>query len=511
MRRMLRIAGWTLAGLAVLFAAAVWYASTRVTIRGPALHAIARVGGTQPDAQRLAGVRLAPGFTLGVYAEGLGRPRVLRFTPEGDLLVSVTREGKVLLLARDADGDGRADGVRALLEGLDRPHGLDLAGGWLYVAETGAVRRVRFDASARALRGELETVATIPGGGMHYTRTLRVGPDGALYVTAGSSCNVCIEKDPRATMLRIEPDSGKVEVYAEGLRNTVGFDWQPGTGALYGVDNGRDLLGDDFPPDELNRIERSGFYGWPFWHGENVPDPQWGNDPAAKGRTPTPPAYGFGAHVAALSINFFDPDRAPPGFQNAALVGQHGSWNRSELAGYRVSSLHWEAGGRIVERDFAVGFVQDGKGIGRPVDALPGPDRAAYVSDDYAGAVYRIAWDPERAAPGPVFEPPRAPGPHQAAVRATTGAGDPLARLNAAQRREPLLVRGAELYQVHDCASCHDRSQPGGAQPLDGVGTRLGQDEIEALLETPPASMPAPPVNAEGRAALGAYVRAAFR
>jgi glucose/arabinose dehydrogenase len=510
MRRMLRIAGWTLAVLGVLLAGLAWYASTRITIRGPALHAIAGVGGTQPDAQRLAGVRVPPGFTLGVYAQGLGRVRVLRFTPAGDLLVSATREGKVLLLERDADGDGRADGVRTLLEGLDRPHGLDLAGGWLYVAETGAVRRVRFDAGARALRGELETVATIPGGGMHFTRTLRVGPDGALYVTAGSSCNVCIEKDPRATMLRIEPERGMTEIYADGLRNTVGFDWQPGTGALYGVDNGRDLLGDDFPPDELNRIERGGFYGWPFWHGDNVPDPQWGDDAAAVGRKPIPPAYGFGAHVAALSVNFFDPDRAPPGFENAALVGQHGSWNRSVLSGYRVSSLHWEADGRIVERDFAVGFVQDGKVSGRPVDALPGPDGAAYVSDDYAGAVYRIAWDPERAAPGPVFAPPRAPGPNQAAVRTAPDGDDPLVRLDEAQRREPLLVRGAELYHVHGCATCHTPGQTGSAQPLAGAGARLTQAQIEALLETPPASMPAPPVNAEGRAALAAYLRAAF-
>lgn len=509
MRRMPRITAWTLVVVLTVLAGVVWYASTRVTIRGPALHAIAGVGGTQPAAQRLAGLQLAPGFTLSVYAQDLGRPRVLRFTPAGDLLVSGTREGRILLLERDADGDGQADGVRTLLEGLDRPHGLDLADGWLYFAETGAVRRVRFDAAARAIQGAPETVAALTGGGMHFTRTLRVGPDGALYVTAGSSCNVCIEKDPRAAMLRIEPDGGAVEVYAEGLRNTVGFDWQPGSGALYGVDNGRDLQGDDFPPDELNRIVRGGFYGWPFWHGDNVPDPQWGDHPAAARREPIPPAYAFGAHVAALSVNFFDPARAPRGFEQAAVVGQHGSWNRSVLSGYRVSSLHWEADGRIVERDFAVGFVQDGEVIGRPVDALPGPDGAVYASDDYAGAVYRIAWDAERAAPGPVFVPPRAPGPHQAAVQAVDTPADPLTRLTDAQRGEPRLVRGAELYQVHDCANCHGR--PGGARPLEGVGSRLGEAEIAALLAAPPASMPAPPVNEEARAALAAYVAAAFR
>ncbi len=400
--------------LVALLTLVLWYLGTQVTVRGPVLHALAGIGGVQPTSAHLAGLRMAPGFSASVYAEGVGPARVLRFTDTGDLLVSVTRAGKILLVERDANGDGRADGVHTLLDGLDRPHGMDLADGWLYFAQTGAVRRVRFDAAARAVSGVPQTVATLAAaGGGHFTRTLRVGPDGALYVSAGSSCNVCIETTPRAAILRVDPATGLATPYAEGLRNTVGFDWQPGTGALYGVDNGRDLLGDDFPPDELNRIVAGGFYGWPFWHGNNVPDPEFGTHPAAAGRTPIAPAYAFGAHVAALSINFFDPRHAPPGFERAALVGQHGSWNRSVLSGYRVSSLHWSADGAITERDFAVGFAPAGKVMGRPVDALPGPDDAVYVSDDYAGAIYRIAWDPARAGPGPVFVPPRAPGPHQ--------------------------------------------------------------------------------------------------
>ncbi|GAB4354195.1 MAG: sorbosone dehydrogenase family protein [Immundisolibacter sp.] len=406
-RRALRLGVVVSAGFAALAVVAVGYLRTEVTVRDPVPHAVAGLGAAPSSDAVLGRLHLAPGFRATVYAQRLGPARVLRFTAGGDLLVSITRQGRVLLLERDADGDGRADGVRTLLNGLDRPHGIDVAGGWLYVAETGAVRRVRFDAAARAVGGELHTVATLPAGGMHFTRTLRVGPDGALYVSVGSSCNVCVETDARAALLRVDPTSGEVRRYAEGLRNTVGFDWQPGTGDLYGVDNGRDLLGDDYPPDELNRLVEGGFYGWPFWHADNRPDPEYGDHPAAAGRRPRAPAYAFGAHVAALSINFFPPDRSPPGFENAALVGQHGSWNRSELAGYRVSSLHWAADGRITERDFMVGFATDGQVSGRPVDALPGPDGAVYVSDDYAGAVYRVTWDAREAAPGPVFEPPR--------------------------------------------------------------------------------------------------------
>jgi glucose/arabinose dehydrogenase len=396
--------------------------------------------------------------------------------------------------------------VRTLLEGLDRPHGIDLADGWLYVAETGAVRRVRFDAAARAVSGPLEQVATLAGGGMHFTRTLRVGPDGALYVTAGSSCNVCIETTPRAAMLRIDPATGAVTPYAEGLRNTVGFDWQPGTGAIYGVDNGRDLLGDNYPPDELNRIVAGGFYGWPFWHADNVPDPEFGTHPAAAGRQPIAPAYAFGAHVAALSINFFAPDRAPPGFERAALVGQHGSWNRSELSGYRVSSLHWAADGRVTERDFAVGFVQEGTVTGRPVDALPGPDRAVYVSDDYAGAIYRIAWDPATAAPGPVFVPPAA-GPHQAGS-ALSPAASALGRLDPAQRADATLAKGAALFDRHACAACHRAGAAG--MRLAALGSRYAPAALGALLASPPASMPAPAVDDADRRALAAYLRAAY-
>lgn len=231
----------------------------------------------------------------------------------------------------------------------------------------------------------------LPAGGGHWTRTIKKGPDGWLYVAAGSSCNVCIERHRfRAAMIRFRP-GGKPELFATGLRNTVGFDWQPATGALYGVDNGRDWLGDDFPPDELNRIEKGKFYGWPLFNGDNVPDPDFGTRADAATADPVPPAYAFNAHVAPLSIVFLEHARTSA-YDGAALVAQHGSWNRSTKIGYRVVSLHWAGDGTITLKPFIEGFERKGRVSGRPVDVIEAEDGTIYVSDDFAGAVYRVTY-----------------------------------------------------------------------------------------------------------------------
>ena len=183
-----------------------------------------------------------------------------------ELLASTPREGKVWILSPDVDGDGRVDSWTPLLEGLNRPHGLDLHQNRLYVAEGDGVGRVPIDAHTGRLLGSYERVVNdLPAGGNHWSRTVRFGPDGWMYVSIGSSCNVCVESDSRrAAMLRFQPDGSSPELFATGLRNSVGFDWQPDTNALYATDNGRDLLGDDFPPCELNLVRQGGFYGWPI-------------------------------------------------------------------------------------------------------------------------------------------------------------------------------------------------------------------------------------------------------
>jgi glucose/arabinose dehydrogenase len=386
-----------LAVTALLVVAAIWacreFLPERFAVNAPVVGTL--LGATPPPKSELQKrMKLPPGFELGVFAEGLSNPRFLRFTATGDLLVSSPREGAVFLLERDENGDGRADGVRKLLGGLDKPHGLEFDGDWLYVAETGAVKRVRYDAAARATSGAVETVlAGLPTGGNHWTKTIGKGPDGWMYVSMGSTCNVCIEADPRrATIGRFKKGNADYETVATGLRNSVGFDWRPADGALYATDNGRDLLGDDIPPCELNRIEPGKFYGWPFVLGSGALDPDFGARGGDKIAAAVPPVHAFGAHTAPLGIRFYRGRAFPERYRGQAFVALHGSWNRTKKSGYKVVLLVWHEDGSIAESDFLTGFEVDEDVIGRPVDVLDGPDGALYVSDDFAGAVYRIGY-----------------------------------------------------------------------------------------------------------------------
>jgi glucose/arabinose dehydrogenase len=490
-------AGAILAGVAG-FAACQWLLPERFAVNAPLSHLILGRGVGAPPAEAL-GTRIRPpeGLAVGLFAEEVANARLLRFTPNGDLLVSQPRAGTVLLLERDADGDGRSDGRREILRDLDRPHGLDLHDGWLYVAEGGAIGRVRFDAAARATAGDYARLVTgLPEGGNHWSRTVRVGPDGLLYVAVGSSCNVCEERDPRrAALLRYRLDGSGEEIFATGLRNSVGLDWRPATGELYATDNGRDLLGDDFPPCELNRLEAGGFYGWPYANGQNVPDPDLGQGLEDRIRSAIPPVHGFGAHQAPLGIAFVRGEAAPEELRGAALVALHGSWNRTRKAGYKVVSLHWNADGKIEEREFLVGFEQDGDVIGRPVDVAEGPDGAIYVSDDYAGAVYRVssARAGGKAAPAAA---PAAPAP------------DPLAALPAAER-ERRAARGRELYEALACAGCHEpaRAAPGVVpRPLSELGRRYPLAELVRFLAAPTPPMPPVALDEDQRRDLAVFL-----
>ena len=358
------------------------------------------LGHGQASANELsAHVRLPPGFQVNVYADDVPNARELRLTHRGDLLVATPNRDQVLLLLRDANNDGRHDGKRVLLDKLNAPNGMDFytdatQQDWLYVAEQNAIGRIRFDHNAGKTIGSYERVVSdLPGGGNHWKKSLRFGADGFMYVSIGSSCNACVENDTRrATLMRYQPDGSNEEIYASGLRNSEGFDWSPRDGALYATDNGRDLLGDDFPPCELNRIEPGRFYGWPFANGNRVPDPDNGAGHADEIALSLPPAHAFRAHNAPLGIAFLRSTRVPEGYRNAALVALHGSWNRSIKDGYKVVSLHWQTDGRIEERDFMAGFLQDDKTIGRPAEIVEASNGDIYISDDYAGAIYRVSY-----------------------------------------------------------------------------------------------------------------------
>jgi glucose/arabinose dehydrogenase len=448
-------------------------------------------------------LRVPAGFAVNTYASDVANARFLRFTEAGDLLVSAPRQGTVFLLERDRGGDGTADGRRALLTDLNRPHGIALHDGWLYVAETDAVLRVRFDAPTGTVRGTPERIVTgLPGGGNHWTRTIDVGPDGKLYVAVGSSCNVCEEADRRrAAIVRYDLDGKNETVYATGLRNSVGFDWQPGTGDLYATDNGRDMLGDDFPPCELNRVVEGGDYGWPYANGDRVPDPDFGAAHPERVTASRPPVHGFGAHTAPLGMTFYDGTTFPAPYRGAIFAALHGSWNRSTKSGYEVVTVHLDGQGGAREEPFMTGFKVGEKVYGRPVDVAVGPDGALYVSDDFTGSIYRVQYGAAAPLPG------GASGTR--ASRAGQGAAaDPLAGVSVDERRQAAAT-GAELWQSSGCAACHVASQGASAptyRPLGGLTTKYSIDALATFLRAPQPPMPAYPFPDEQRRALAIWL-----
>jgi len=371
----------------------VWLGPVAISDKGMLLNTLIDRGIAAPAQDTIQKqLHAPPGFKLSLFASGLQGARFMRVTSQGDLLVSLPRAGQVVWLERDHNGDGHADSRHVLIEKLNRPHGLDIQDDWLYVGENDAVGRVHLDATQNKPDGNYERIVTgLTGNGNHWTKTVRIGPDGDLYLTQGSTCNVCIEQDSRrAAMLRFKPDGTDGQVIATGLRNSVGFDWAPWDGTLYATENGRDLLGDDTPNEELNRIRPGSFYGWPYVHGFGIVDPQYGKEnPQAIARS-IAPAHGFHAHNAPLGIRFLK--NPAPGYERSALVALHGSWNRSKPDGYKVVSLHWSEKEEIEERDFLTGFLTDKGTIGRPVDVTEDDEGAIYVSDDYAGVIYRVSY-----------------------------------------------------------------------------------------------------------------------
>ena len=487
------------------FAACHWLLPERFAVNAPIAHLLFQRGVDAPPAATVAErLRVPEGFTIRQFFTGLPNARFLRPTPAGDLLVSVPRTGTVHLLERDADGDGRADarshparGPREAARPRPRP-GLALRGG----DERDRSDPLRSRHAPDQRRATSASSPACPRSGNHWTRTLRVGPDGWLYVSVGSSCNVCEEKDP-ASSRHAAPAAGRQSdrrSSPRGLRNPVGFDWRPATGELFATDNGRDLLGDDFPPCELNRITQGGFYGWPYANGENVPDPDFGAGHEAQIAKALPPVHGFRAHNAPLGIVFLRRPPAGDAYHGAALVALHGSWNRTQKDGYKVVSLHWSADGKIEERDFATGFEAGGDVIGRPVDVAEGPDGAIYVSDDYAGVIYRVmrAEASARAGSAPAAAAPQ--------VRA-----DPLAALGAGRARRAGAQRTGALG-ANRCAGCHEAAaaDPGVVVlPLRDLAARHSIETLAALLETPTPPMPVFALGAQERRALAVYLLSA--
>jgi len=333
-------------------------------------------------------IHLPKGFSISVYAEGIKGARSLALGEKGIVYVGSRREGKVYALS-DADGDGRAETVSVIARGLKSPNGVAVRHGRLYVAEISRILRFNEDLS------DYEVVTdALPTESHHGWKFIRFGPDGMLYVPVGAPCNICLrDDDPRyASILRMDPDTGKTTVYASGVRNTVGFDWRPGTTELWFTDNGRDWLGDDAPPDELNKADRAGLhFGYPFCHGGTISDPEFGDSrPCGEFKTPE---RNFGAHTASLGIRFYTGSMFPKGYSGDAFVAQHGSWNRSVPIGYRIVRVMVRGGKAVNHEVFADGWLQGRRAWGRPVDILVLPDGSMLVSDDRGDAVYRIVYE----------------------------------------------------------------------------------------------------------------------
>jgi glucose/arabinose dehydrogenase len=337
-------------------------------------------------------IKLPPGFRIEIYASGVPNARSMTLSPGGTLFVGTRSEGNVYAIV-DRNGDQKADEVITIARGLNMPNGVAFRDGALYVAEVNRV--LRYDNIEAHLKDPPKPVVvnnSFPSDRHHGWKFIRFGPDGWLYVPVGAPCNICERNPDRyAVIMRLRPDGSGLETFARGIRNTVGFDWHPETGELWFTDNGRDWMGDDQPPDELNRAPRPGLhFGYPYCHGGTLSDPEFGGKHACSEFTP--PVQNLGPHVAALGMRFYTGTMFPPAYRHQIFIAEHGSWNRSTPIGYRVTLVRLEGNRAVSYEVFAEGWLQGSRAWGRPVDVLVMPDGALLVSDDRADVIYRISY-----------------------------------------------------------------------------------------------------------------------
>jgi glucose/arabinose dehydrogenase len=339
-------------------------------------------------------IKLPPGFEIAVFAANVPNARQMALSPNGVVFVGSREAGKVHAVV-DRNRDFKADTVYTIASGLNMPSGVAFHKGSLFVAEISRV--LRFDDIEANLKTPPRPVIVndrFPSDRHHGWKFIAFGPDGLLYVPVGAPCNIC-EPDPGryANIMRMQADGSVLEVFAKGVRNSVGFDWHPETRELWFTDNGGDNLGDNVPPDELNRAPKKGMhFGYPYCHGGIIPDPQFGK--AHKCSEFTPPEAKLGPHVAALGMRFYRGGMFPAEYRNRIFIAEHGSWNRSEKIGYRITTV---APGKERYEIFAEGWLQGEQAWGRPADVLVMPDGSLLVADDRAGAIYRITYSRKAA------------------------------------------------------------------------------------------------------------------
>lgn len=368
-----------------------------------------------PDNPAIA-LKLPDGFKLNVFAklspagsQYFTGARFMAFDSNGNLYISTGQNNRVFMLP-DRNHDGVADEMVLVSDRLNAPQGLAFVGDILYVANQDGVVRLKGHEGLWPATEMTPVITNLPMGG-HALKTLKLGPDGYLYLNVGSSCNVCQEEDPlRATILRFAQDgrpAGALQtlgrhaqsaIWAQGLRNSEGFAWQPETGAMFATNNSADMrsldmggkANDHIPPEHFNQIEAGHHYGWPYCWGDHVMDVNFPNEGFCN--TMTAPVMTFPAHSAPLGVTFLDKAKLPSEYQNDAIVALHGSWNRRSPSGYKLVRVHFEQGKAKTVSDFVTGWLSENGAWGRPVDVVVGTDGAIYVSDDRAGLIYRIIY-----------------------------------------------------------------------------------------------------------------------
>ncbi len=339
-------------------------------------------------AAELDELMLPPGFRIAVYAADVPNARQMALGPPGVVFVGSNAAGKVYAVV-DRDGGNRT--VQVVASGLNMPSGVAFRDGTLYVAAVNRILRFRDVARDPAHPPKPEVVTdAYPSDAHHGWKFIAFGPDGRLYVPVGAPCNICTPPGPlHATITRLDLAGGRPEVMARGVRNSVGFDFDPASGDLWFTDNGRDWLGDDQPPDELNHLTKVGeHFGFPFCHGNGLRDPEHNAGHACSEFTS--PARELGPHVAAIGMRFYTGRMFPEKYRGGVFIAEHGSWNRSTPIGYRVSFVKIENGRATSYEPFAAGWLKGSSASGRPADVLVMPDGALLVSDDKAGRIYRI-------------------------------------------------------------------------------------------------------------------------
>lgn len=326
---------------------------------------------------------LPPGFKIEVFANDLPEAREMALSPSGILFVG-SKAGKVYAL-KDSK-------KYVIAKGLNLPVGVAFHKGDLYISAVDRILKLRaIEASLENPPHPVVVYDRLPKDTFHGWKYLRIGPDEKLYLSIGAPCNSCLKDDARfATLARMNLDGTGFEIIAKGVRNSVGYAFQPKTGKLWFTDNGRDLMGDDVPPCELNRLDKIGTdFGFPYCHGGTFPDPEFNQKPCS---TFQPPAQNLGAHVAPLGLAFYTGNMFPSEFRNQIFIAEHGSWNRSKKVGYRITLVKVDRDKVLSYHPFAYGWLDDSKqsNWGRPVDILVSLDGSLLVSDDFSGTIYKI-------------------------------------------------------------------------------------------------------------------------